>query len=59
LPVTGNAGHGGAFQQNKIQLSEGSVDLMKAFSLGGFEGIGGAWKMPPMDETFDARFGRW
>jgi hypothetical protein len=27
---------------------------MKAFSLGGFEGVGGAWKMPPTDETFDA-----
>jgi hypothetical protein len=42
-----------------FQLSDGSVDLMKAVSLGGFEGIGGAWKMPPTDETFDARFGRW
>jgi hypothetical protein len=27
---------------------------MKACSLGGFEGVGGAWKMPPTDETFDA-----
>jgi hypothetical protein len=43
----------------RFQLSDGSVDLMKAVSLGGFEGIGGAWKMPPTDETFDARFGRW
>jgi hypothetical protein len=43
----------------RFQLSDGSVDLMKAFSLGGFEGIGGAWKMPPTDETFDARYGRW
>jgi putative tryptophan/tyrosine transport system substrate-binding protein len=42
-----------------FQLSDGSVDLMKAFSLGGSEGIGGAWKMPPTDETFDARFGQW
>jgi hypothetical protein len=41
----------------RFQLSDGSVDLMKAFSLGGFEGIG-AWKMPTTDETFDARFGR-
>jgi hypothetical protein len=43
----------------RFQLSDGSVDLMKAFSLGGFEGVGGAWKMPPTDETFDARYGRW
>jgi hypothetical protein len=43
----------------RFQLSDGAVDLMKAFSLGGFEGVGGAWKMPPTDETFDARFGRW
>jgi hypothetical protein len=43
----------------RFQLSDGSVDLMKAFSLGGFEGVGGAWKMPPTDETFDTRYGRW
>ena len=43
----------------RFQLSDGSVDLMKAFSLGGSEGVGGAWKMPPRDETFDARFGQW
>jgi hypothetical protein len=42
-----------------FQLSDGSVDLMKAFSLGGSEGIGRAWKIPPTDETFDARFGHW
>jgi len=24
---------------------------MKAFSLGGFEDVGGTWKMPPTDET--------
>jgi hypothetical protein len=42
-----------------FQLSDGSVDLMKAFSLGGSEGIGAAWKIPPTDETFDARFGQW
>jgi hypothetical protein len=41
----------------RFQLSDGSVDLMKAFSLGGFEGIGGVWKMPL--STFDARYGRW
>jgi hypothetical protein len=43
----------------RFQLSDGSVDLMKAFSLGGFEGVGGAWNLPPTDETFDARFGQW
>jgi hypothetical protein len=25
----------------------------------GSESIGGAWKTPPTDETFDARFGQW
>ena len=39
--------------------SDGSVDLMKSFSLGGFEGVGGSWKLPPSDDTFDARSGRW
>jgi hypothetical protein len=43
----------------RFQLSDGSVDLMKAISLGGFEGVGGAWTMPPTDETFDTRYGRW
>jgi hypothetical protein len=46
----------------RFQLSEGSVDLMKAFSLGGSEGIGGVWKIPPpiaLPATFDARYGQW
>jgi hypothetical protein len=43
----------------RFQLSDGSVDLMKGPSLGSLEGIGGTWKMPPTDETFDARYGRW
>ena len=43
----------------RFQLSDGSVDLMKAFSLGGTEGVGGARKMPITEETFDARFGQW
>jgi hypothetical protein len=43
----------------RFQLSDGSVDLMKAFGLRGFEANGGAWKIPPTDETFDARYGRW
>src|SRR5262249_2167859 len=29
----------------------------KPFRLDGFDGVGGAWKMP--SETFDARYGRW
>jgi hypothetical protein len=43
----------------RFQLSDGSVDLMKSFTLDGFDDVGGAWKMPPTDETFDARYGRW
>ena len=43
----------------RFQLSDGSVDLMKSFRLDGFDGVGGAWKIPPTDETFDARYGRW
>jgi hypothetical protein len=43
----------------RFQLSDGSVDLMNAFSLGGCEGVGGAWNMPPPNETFYARYGRW
>ena len=41
----------------RFQLSDGSVDLMKSFRLD--DGVGGAWKIPPTDETFDARYGRW
>ena len=40
----------------RFQLSDESVDLMKPFRLDGFDGVGGAWKMP--SETFDARYGR-
>ena len=43
----------------RFQLSDGSVDLMKSVRLDGFDGVGGAWKMPSTDETFDARYGRW
>jgi hypothetical protein len=43
----------------RSQLGDGEVDLMKGFSLGSRQGIGGAWKMPPVGETFDARYGRW
>jgi hypothetical protein len=43
----------------RFQLGDGSVDLMRTFNLGGFEGVGGTWKMPRTEETFDARYGRW
>jgi hypothetical protein len=43
----------------RFQLRDGVVDLTKGFSLGGSEGIGAAWKLPPIGETFDARYGRW
>ena len=46
----------------RFQLGEGSVDVMKAFSLGGSDGIGGVWKIPPhiaLPGTFDARWGEW
>jgi hypothetical protein len=42
----------------RFRLRDGSVDLVKAFSLGGFESVGGAWKMLPADETFDTHYGR-
>src|SRR5262245_24567985 len=40
----------------RFQLSDGSVDVMKSFRLDGFDGVGGAWKIPSTDETFDARY---
>jgi hypothetical protein len=46
----------------RFQLNDGSVDLMKAFSLGGPEGVGGVWQIPPhtaIPDTFDARYGQW
>jgi curli biogenesis system outer membrane secretion channel CsgG len=43
----------------RFQLSDGSVDLMKSRSLDGVDGVGGAWKMPLTDETFDTPYGRW
>ena len=48
-----------AVPKPRFQLSDGSVDLTKSFSLGGVEGVGGSWKLPPTDDTFDARYGRW
>jgi hypothetical protein len=43
----------------QFRLSDGLVDLTKGFILADSEGIGGAWKMPAVDGTFDARYGRW
>jgi len=51
-----------AVRRLRFQLGDGSVDLMKAFSLGGSEGVGGVWKIPPhiaLPETFDTRYGQW
>ena len=46
-----------------FRLSDGLIDLMKGFSLAGFQGIGGAWHGPPYlalpADTFDARYGPW
>jgi hypothetical protein len=46
-----------------FRLSDGLIDLMKGFSLAGFQGIGGAWDTPPYialpADTFDARYGPW
>jgi hypothetical protein len=41
------------------RLSDGMVDLMKGFSLGSGHGIGGAWKTPPPNPTFNERYGQW
>ena len=41
------------------RLSDDVVDLMKGFSLGSVEGIGGAWKTPPPNPTFNERYGQW
>ena len=43
----------------RFQLNDGVVDLTRGFSLGGSEGIGAAWKVPPTEPTFNGRFGRW
>jgi hypothetical protein len=42
-----------------FRLKHESVDLMKGFSLGSFEGLGGVWKVPSTRADFDDRFGRW
>src|SRR5947209_16350363 len=43
----------------RFQLSDGSVDLMKPFSFGGLEGVGGAWRLRLPAELLDQRFGHW
>ncbi len=47
----------------RFQISDGVVDLMKGSSLLSYEGLGGAWQIPPYsvasDDTFDERYGRW
>jgi hypothetical protein len=48
-----------AAPEPRFQLGDGSVDLMKEFSLASSEGIGHAWKLPHADETFDTRYGQW
>jgi hypothetical protein len=48
-----------AAPESRFKLSDGSVDLMKGFSLASSEGIGHTWKLPHADETFDARYGQW
>jgi hypothetical protein len=44
-------------------LGDGNVDLMKAYSLSGEQGIGASWQAPayiaPAGNTFDERFGQW
>ena len=42
----------------QFRLGDGEVDLMKAFSLDGSDGIGSAWKLPSVGK-FQERFGRW
>ena len=41
-----------------FRLGDGEVDLLKAFSLDGSDGIGSAWKVPSVGK-FQERFGRW
>ena len=51
-----------AVPELRFSISDGSVDLMKAFSLGGSEGVGGVWEIPlhiALRDTFDARYGQW
>jgi hypothetical protein len=42
-----------------FRLKDDLVDLMKGFSLGSVEAVGGAWKVPSTSGGFGERFGRW
>jgi hypothetical protein len=42
----------------QFRLGDDEVDLLKAFSLDGSDGIGSAWKVPSVGK-FQERFGRW
>ena len=42
----------------QFRLGDGEVDLMKAFSLDGSDGVGSAWKVPSVGK-FQERFGHW
>jgi len=44
------------------RLSDGSIDLMKDFSLSSSQGIGEVWEIPHYvapGDAFDERYGRW
>ena len=47
-----------AASKYQFRLGDGEVDLLKAFSLDGSDGIGSAWKVPSVGK-FQERFGRW
>ena len=42
----------------QFRLGDGEVDLLKAFSLDGSDGVGSVWKVPSVGK-FQERFGRW
>ena len=41
-----------------VSVGDGEVDLLKAFSLDGPDGVGSAWKVPSVGK-FQERFGHW
>jgi hypothetical protein len=44
------------------RLNDGSIDLLKDFSLSSSQGIGEAWEIPQYvapGDAFDERYGRW
>ena len=43
---------------HQFRLGDGEIDLLKAFSLVGSDGIGSAWKVPSVGK-FQERFGHW